>query len=114
MFYLGSSQSCNKFLCALKVVDSSLYSQKDLDKVTKLSYATIVVAAERIEDMPIIRKIGDIVSLFLSLWMIFYACRDLYSATKFKNTQFVLTLPPIDPYSKCFNESERWSKAVRS
>ena len=45
------------------MVDSSLYNQKDLDKVSKLSYATIVVAAERIEDMPIIRKIGDIIRI---------------------------------------------------
>lgn len=55
--------SPNKFICALKVVDSSMYSQKELEKCSRLSYATIVVVGERLEDMPVIRRIGDIIRI---------------------------------------------------
>lgn len=55
----------NKFLCALKVVDCSLYGidPKDFKSKKSLQYATIVVIGERIEDMPVIRKIGDIIRI---------------------------------------------------
>ena len=52
-----------KYLCAIKVVDSSLYKESDYKRGKNLSCATIVVVGERMEDMPIIRKIGDIIRI---------------------------------------------------
>lgn len=59
---LDSSDS-SKFLCAIKVVDSSLYKENDLKRGKNLNFSTLVVVGERIEDMPIIRQIGDIIRI---------------------------------------------------
>lgn len=50
----------NIFLCALKVVDSSMYRIQNQEL---FKYATIVFNGEWIEDMPIVNKIGDIVRI---------------------------------------------------
>lgn len=60
-----SASGVDKFLCALKVVDSSLKDRgkKAKSKEEPIKYASIVVVGERIEDMPIIRNIGDIIRI---------------------------------------------------
>ena len=48
----------NKFICTLKVVDASMNSiGSDVNKNFK--FATVIVYAKRLEDCPIVRKIGD-------------------------------------------------------
>jgi hypothetical protein len=48
--------SKNKFVCSLKVVDSSLNGQGK-----KNEYASIVLYASRFEDLPIVSRVGDII-----------------------------------------------------
>jgi histidinol phosphatase-like enzyme len=50
-------------LCALKVIDSTLYNEKGTQISKKIDYASVVVVGERIEDMPVVRRIGDILRI---------------------------------------------------
>jgi hypothetical protein len=44
-----------RFICSLKVVDPSLNGSKNED------YATVVIYANRFEDLPIVHRVGDII-----------------------------------------------------
>jgi hypothetical protein len=61
--YREDQPGVKKLLCALKVVDLSLYLKKDFEKGDNLQHANLVVVGERLEDMPIVRKIGDIIRI---------------------------------------------------
>lgn len=45
------------------MIDSTLYSEKGAQINKKIDYATVVVIGERMEDMPIVKRIGDILRI---------------------------------------------------
>lgn len=59
--HLQQIQDSSKYLCAIRVIDSSLY--KEPSKRTDPKYATVVIIGDRMEDMPVTRQIGDILRI---------------------------------------------------
>ena len=57
------SNTKDKWICSLKVVDVSLHTtdDEDLEKQKHFEHAIIVVYAKRFEDCPIVRQIGDVI-----------------------------------------------------
>jgi len=63
----------SKYICKMKVVDESLYPESLLKQysslngaakqATDLPYATIIFIDERFENMPVVRRIGDIIRI---------------------------------------------------
>lgn len=46
-----------RFICSLKVIDPTLYPKKGAE------FASIVIFANRFEDLPIVHRIGDIIRI---------------------------------------------------
>ncbi|CAI2358908.1 unnamed protein product [Moneuplotes crassus] len=59
--HLREMQDSSKFVCGIKVIDSSLY--KEGARRNSPKFATVVVIGDRMEDMPVTRKIGDILRI---------------------------------------------------
>jgi hypothetical protein len=53
--------SQDRYICSLKIVDSSLYIKGQKGTGDGSDYATLVLYAKRFEDLPIIHRIGDII-----------------------------------------------------
>ena len=53
--------SADHYVCSLKIVDPSLHSKSN--KASENDYATVVIYAEKFEDLPICNKVGDIIRL---------------------------------------------------
>ena len=51
-------KSPNKFICTLKVIDASMHSL-GCEPQKNTRFATVIIYAKRMEDCPIVRKIGD-------------------------------------------------------
>ncbi|MFN7881207.1 MAG: hypothetical protein ACK5NI_01860, partial [bacterium] len=49
----------NKFICSLKVIDPTLNPKINKDA----GYASVVIYANRFEDLPIVHRIGDIIRI---------------------------------------------------
>ena len=49
----------NKFICSLKVIDPTLNPKLNKDA----GYASVVIYANRFEDLPIVHRIGDIIRI---------------------------------------------------
>ena len=52
--------SKGKWICSLKVIDGSLHTTGDSIN-NKFEFAVIIIYANRFEDCPIVRQIGDII-----------------------------------------------------
>ena len=52
--------SKGKWICSLKVIDGTNYSQGD-ERQKHTDYSVIIIYASRFEDCPIVRQIGDII-----------------------------------------------------
>lgn len=49
----------NRYVCTLKVVDMTLHSQVESAK-SQIKYGLVTFFAKRMEDLPVVRKIGDV------------------------------------------------------
>lgn len=50
----------NRYVCTLKVVDSTYYSNVESAK-GNIKFGLVTFFAKRMEDLPVVRKIGDII-----------------------------------------------------
>lgn len=53
----------DKFICSLKVMDPTLYIKEDDSDQEAKNFASIVLYAKRLEDLPVISRVGDIIRI---------------------------------------------------
>jgi hypothetical protein len=56
----------NRYICTVKVIDQSMHSIVESD-TGKIKFGLITFFAKRLEDLPVVRKIGDIIRVHRSL-----------------------------------------------
>lgn len=55
-------KSQNKFICTIKVIDKTLHSIKEGEN-KRVIFGLITFFAKKLEDLPVVRKIGDVLRI---------------------------------------------------
>ncbi len=79
----------DRYICSIKIVDSSLYVKSQKGSGDASDFATLVLYAKRFEDLPIITRLGDIIRVHRSTLRLYNGQRQ-FNANIFYNSSWAL------------------------